>query len=275
MEVLEEDYSVIHDILTGASSYSSEDVLDEVGAYLDDKVRSMRERGEVVEGALDAVLGEAIEPRFNRPKDVFRPNEGTEVWVDVKNGIFKFKANPDRRYWIPYIEGQEACIFTDSFEQRSGNWEPIRFAYDGNDEKDFERPHIDEETNLDRPEMSEDAEIIYDILGELAPRWGASLFSDKLEVEKGETTTADYSNIHDQLLEMRNNGKSEVAQETMAELKKISENPDRYEKIIDGFRIYKPNRVYRLAGNLKQNGEIVYISKFGHRSNFYSESVGH
>lgn len=262
--------TVIHEDLAGGDNYSPETVLEQVGGYLDSRIDELyKDADSIVTGYLDAAIHEAGEPRFD-PAMSYRP-EGfiDEVEVDEINGMFKVHGNGDvNRYWVPYMEEDTMCVFTDHFVPGSTPLEGVRFLFDGNVQTIPEVPG--------NPEITHDLATVYEAVEKyVADEWEISLLGEKVSPQDSEFDV-DISLVKDELLEIQEED-SELYEQSISKVDRIANDPiAQSEKIIEGERIYKINREYRFTGNITGTKEKkVKIRRFGHRTDVYSEGVEH
>lgn len=270
MEVVEQGYSVIHEELAGRGNYDPETVLEEVGEHMDDRISELIEDSETtVIGYLDAAFYNMDGPRFD-PAMSYEPNGFIdEVEVDEVNGVFKVHGNGDvSRYWVPYMENETMCVFTDHFVPGRDPLEGIRFSFEGN------VGSIPEATG--DPQLKHDVATIYDAVeGYVADEWGISLLGSSVSSMEAEFEV-DTSLIKGDLLAIREDN-PELFEQATAKIDRIAADPiAQSEKIIEGERIYKINREYRLTGNVvSADQKTVRLKRFGHRTDVYSEEVDH
>lgn len=270
MEVVQPNYAVIHEELTGDEDYSPEGVLEEVGSYLDRSVNEMMDDPDTtVTGYLDAAFHEIGEPKFD-PAMAYEPEGFIEkVDVDEENGVFYVHGNGDvHRYWVPYMENRTMCVFTDHFVSGSEPLEGVRFALDGGVEDVPEIPG--------NPQVTHDIATIYDAVeNKVADEWSLSHLGG--EVSGGDRGfDVDTSLIQNDLLSLQEED-PELFEQTMRKIERIADDPiSQSEKIIEGERVYKVNRIHRLTGNIvSMDREEVKLKRMGHRKDLYSEEVDH
>lgn len=264
MEVDEFGVSAVHSQLESEQDLDPGKVVSTVGDFLDRRIKSMWSNNEPVGGALDGIIGDQkdFESRFPHQMQYHPdPDSPVRVRVDEINGVFQV-VYPDKtkRYWVPYIQDETICVFTDHFTTPREGSEPIRFLYSGDSE---DIPEVPSNGTLDK-----DLSLVYGALDSyVAEEWGVYIFTDQIS---GSETVVDYSAIRGKMLESRRKC-HEPVQETLRELVKISNNPERQERIIDGTRVYKPKQKWRLRGELIEGGDKFIATSFKTREKSYSE----
>ncbi|MFB6213325.1 MAG: hypothetical protein ABEJ07_02060 [Candidatus Nanohaloarchaea archaeon] len=169
----------------------------EVGELLDSRIKDMLESSDAtVTGYLDAVFPGAGEPRYDPALSYQPPGFIDEVEVDDVNGFFRVRENESvHRYWIPYVEDETVCVFTDYFVSGSDPLEGVRFPFDGDME------HVPEVSG--NPQLKHHVARMYEAIEDyVAEEWGLSFFGQEV-TPPGHEFSVDISSVEDEFFEMR------------------------------------------------------------------------